>query len=350
MPVGTNATVKAITNEQLEALGVNLILGNTYHLFLRPGLEVLERCGGLHAFMSWPHNILTDSGGYQVFSLAPFRKVEQQGVVFKSHIDGSRFQLTPEDIIDFQNVLGSDVLMPLDVCTPPGIGEEEARNALELTTIWAKRSKIRWQQSDRRTAAHLFGIIQGNFFAHLRKQSAEQLLELDLPGYAIGGLSVGESFTVFQEHLGVSAGLIPDTYPRYLMGVGTPEYILEAVEQGIDLFDCVFPTRTARNSQAFTSLGPLSLKTEAIKLDLLPIDPECSCSTCRRYSRAYLRHLFKTKEILAAMLTTQHNLAFIQSLIGAIRQAIRDRRFRQFKNDYLRRYTGSGRRQKKLNG
>lgn len=343
MPVGTNATVKAITSEQLEALGVNLILGNTYHLFLRPGLEVLERCGGLHSFMSWPHNILTDSGGYQVFSLAPFCKVEEQGVAFKSHIDGSRFQLTPEDVIDIQNVMGSDVLMALDVCTPPGIGEEEARTALELTTIWAKRSKTRWQQSDRNTEGHLFGIIQGNFFAHLRKQSAEQLLELDLPGYAIGGLSVGEGFTVFQEYLGVSAGLIPDTYPRYLMGVGTPEYILEAVEQGIDLFDCVFPTRTARNSQAFTSLGPLSLKTEAVKLDLLPIDPECSCSTCRRYSRAYLRHLFKTKEILAAMLTTQHNLAFIQSLIVSIRQAIRDRRFRQFKNEYLRRYTGSRR-------
>jgi len=350
MPVGTNATVKAITNEQLEALGFNLILGNTYHLFLRPGLDVLKRCGGLHSFMSWPHNILTDSGGYQIFSLAPFRKVEQRGVAFKSHIDGSRFQLTPEDVVDIQNVLRSDVLMPLDVCTPPGIGEEEARNASELTAVWARRSKNRWQHSDRSTGGHLFGIIQGNFFAHLRKQSAEQLLELDLPGYAIGGLSVGESFTVFQEYLGLSAGLIPEAYPRYLMGVGTPEYILEAVEQGVDLFDCVFPTRTARNSQAFTSLGPLSLKGEAVKLDLLPIDPECSCSTCRRYSRAYLRHLFKTKEILAAILTTRHNLAFIQSLIASIRQAIRDGRFRQFKTEYLRRYTGSGDKQKELNG
>jgi queuine tRNA-ribosyltransferase len=341
MPVGTNASVKAVTNEQLQQLGINLILGNTYHLFLRPGLEVLERSGGLHGFMSWPHNILTDSGGFQIFSLAPFRKVEEKGVIFRSHIDGSRFQLTPEDVVDIQRVLGSDILMPLDICTPPGIGEAEALEAVDLTTRWAGRSAERWMETDPASRGQLFGIIQGNFYAHLRRRSARQLLELDLPGYAIGGLSVGESFAVFRDFLAVSAGLIPERYPRYLMGIGTPEYILEAVEQGIDMFDCVFPTRTARNAQAFTSRGPLSLKSEARKLDQQPIDPECSCGTCRSYSRAYLRHLFKTKEILAAVLTTQHNLAFIQSLVAAIRLSIQEGRFRTFKKEYLKRYGDS---------
>ena len=340
MPVGTNATVKAITNDQLEDLGIRLILGNTYHLFLRPGLEVLERCGGLHRFMAWNRNILTDSGGFQIFSLAPFRRVEERGVVFRSHIDGSRFELTPEDVIDIQRVLGSDVMMPLDLCTPPGIGEKEAQDAVELTTLWARRSKIRWQQFGQDHPGQLFGIIQGNFFRDLRRRSAEQLLELELPGYAIGGLSVGEGFPIFQEFLSVSAGLIPEDRPRYLMGVGTPEYILEAVQQGIDMFDCVFPTRTARNAQAFTRLGPLSLKTEAVKMDGDPIDPACSCSVCRRYSRAYLRHLFKTREILAAMLTTHHNLAFLQELIVSIRRSIAEGGFRAFSESYLERYRG----------
>ncbi|UCF99292.1 MAG: tRNA guanosine(34) transglycosylase Tgt [Spirochaetaceae bacterium] len=350
MPVGTNATVKAITNEQLEDLGIRLVLGNTYHLFLRPGLEVLERCGGLHSFMSWEHNILTDSGGFQIFSLAPFRKIEEEGVMFRSHLDGTSLRLTPEEVVDFQRVLGSDVLMPLDLCTPPGIGEQEALDAVELTTRWAGRSRSRWLQSEQNSGGYLFGIIQGNFFSHLRRRSAEQLLELDLSGYAIGGLSVGESFPVFQEYLSLSAELIPEHYPRYLMGVGTPEYILEAVEQGIDMFDCVFPTRTARNAQAFTRRGPLSLKTEAVKLDLEPIDPECSCTTCRRYSRAYLRHLFKTKEILAAMLTTQHNLAFLQSLLVSIRRSIREGCFRSFKESYLRGYREHRENQNELNG
>jgi queuine tRNA-ribosyltransferase len=209
---------------------------------------------------------------------------------------------------------------------------------VDLTTRWAGRSKSRWLAYETAVPGHLFGIIQGNFYPHLRKRSAEQLLEMDLPGYAIGGLSVGESFSIFQEILAQSAALIPERYPRYLMGVGTPEYILEAVEQGIDMFDCVFPTRTARNAQAFTSRGPLSLKTEAVKLDLQPIDPECSCSVCRRYSRAYLRHLFKTKEILAAMLTTHHNLSFIQSLVASIRKSISEGKFRDFKERYLGRY------------
>jgi queuine tRNA-ribosyltransferase len=352
MPVGTNATVKAITNRQIEEMGINLILANTYHLYLRPGMEVIKHCGGLHSFMSWEHNILTDSGGFQIFSLAQFRKIEEQGVIFRSHLDGSRIRLTPEEVVDIQLALGSDVLMPLDVCTPPGIEEAQALEASDLTSRWAARSKTRWQQSN--PAGFLFGIIQGNFFTPLRKRSAEQLLELDLPGYAIGGLSVGESFSLFQETLAVSAALIPQQYPRYLMGVGTPEYILAAVEQGIDMFDCVFPTRTARNAQAFTNRGPLSLKTEAVKLDTSPIDPDCPCSTCSRYSRAYLRHLFKTKEILAAMLTTHHNIAFLHSFVLSIQKAIQQGEFCSFKERYLRRYgerreqSGSG--QKELNG
>ena len=338
MPVGTNATVKAISNEGLEQLGVNLILGNTYHLFLRPGMEIIEKCGGLHRFMSWPHNILTDSGGFQIFSLASFRKIEEGGVVFRSHLDGSRFRLAPEDAVDIQQTLGSDILMPLDVCTPPQVDERQAAEAMELTTRWARRSREQWEKRAGEGSGQLFGIIQGNFFAPLRRRSAEQLLELQFPGYAIGGLSVGESFSVFQEYLAISASLIPESYPRYLMGVGTPEYILEAVQRGIDMFDCVFPTRTARNAQAFTSRGPLSLKTEAVKMDTLPIDPDCGCHVCRRYSRAYLRHLFKTKEILAAMLTTQHNLAFLHNLVKAIRGSIREGQFQRFKQQTLERY------------
>jgi queuine tRNA-ribosyltransferase len=335
IPVGTNATVKAVSNEALEELGIDLILGNAYHLFLRPGTEVIKEAGGLHAFMSWKHNILTDSGGYQLFSLAPFRKIAEKGVTFTSHLDGSRFELSPEQVVDIQQILGSDILMPLDVCTPPGISESEALEALELTSRWAERSLNRWRNNP---GGQLFGIIQGNFFPHLRRKSVQQLLALELPGYAIGGLSVGEPFTEFLTQLRQTAALIPDRYPRYLMGVGTPEYILEAVEQGIDLFDCVFPTRTARNAQVFTSTGPLSLKTEAVKLDGGPIDPFCSCPVCRNYSRSYLRHLFKTKEILAAMLSTYHNLAFIQALITSIREAIANHSYREFKQQFLDRY------------
>jgi queuine tRNA-ribosyltransferase len=355
MPVGTNATVKAISNSALEGLGIELILSNTYHLFLRPGLEVLSHMGGLHAFMGWSRNILTDSGGYQVFSLAPFRKIEEQGVTFRSHLDGTRHHLSPEEVVEIQGVLGSDILMPLDVCTPHGIGEPEARAAMELTCRWAERSKARWltlregSKGDRDRAAgwrppgELFGIIQGNFYSDLRKESAARTIALELRGYAIGGLSVGEPFPVFREQLAATAELIPDRFPRYLMGIGTPEYILEAVEQGIDLFDCVFPTRTARNAQGFTREGPLSLKTEANRLDSRPIDPACACETCRRHSRAYLRHLFKTREILAAMLVTHHNLHFIQRLVEAVRQAIEAQAFLAFKRDFLQRYGQSKR-------
>lgn len=338
MPVGTNATVKAIQNRDLEQIGVGLILGNTYHLYLRPGCEVIRKAGGLHSFMGWRHNILTDSGGYQVFSLSSFRRIEQEGVHFRSHIDGSRHTLTPEGVVDIETILGSDVMMPLDVCTPPGIPHGEAARAVNRTTEWLARSKSRWESTRTPFAGILFGIMQGNFYKDLRALSAGQIVDLELPGYAIGGLSVGEEFGVFQDLLHYSAGLLPDEKPKYLMGIGTPRYILEAVEAGIDLFDCVFPTRTARNAQVFTSRGPIALRNERYRLDFGPIDEECRCETCRMHSRAYLRHLFKAKEIEAAVLATRHNLAFLHDLVRRIRESIASGRFLEFKRDFLARY------------
>jgi queuine tRNA-ribosyltransferase len=338
MPVGTNATVKAMRNSDLEDIGVNLILGNTYHLYLRPGRDVIAAAGGLHAFMGWRHNILTDSGGYQVFSLSSFRTVDDQGVTFRSHIDGSLHRLTPEDVIDVQTTLGSDIMMQLDECTAPGITRAEAETAVRRTSDWLKRSRQRWRESAEPLKGLLFGIMQGNFFRELRRQSAEEMLDLDLPGCAIGGLSVGEEFPVFKDFLCSSAELLPQGKPRYLMGIGTPEYILEAVEAGIDLFDCVFPTRTARNAQVFTFDGPLSLRNEKFRLDFRPLDAECRCSTCRTYSRAYLRHLFKAKEIQAAVLASHHNLAFLQHLVRSIREAITRGQFLAFKRDFMSRY------------
>jgi queuine tRNA-ribosyltransferase len=340
MPVGTNATVKAMRNGDLEDLGVNMILGNTYHLYLRPGRKVIGRAGGLHAFMGWRHNLLTDSGGYQVFSLSSFRKVEEEGVSFRSHIDGSSHTLTPEDVIDIQTTFGSDVMMPLDECTSPGIPRADAAQAMRRTTDWLRRSRVRWRERDAPFSGQLFGIMQGNFHQDLRRASAEQISALDLPGYAIGGLSVGEEFPVFRDFLHFSAELLPDAKPKYLMGIGTPEYILEAVEAGIDLFDCVFPTRTARNAQVFTFSGPLSLRNEKYRMDFQPIDEECRCETCRNHTRAYLRHLFKAREIEAAVLATFHNLAFIQGLVRSIREAIRQGEFPRFKQRFLARYAG----------
>jgi len=343
MPVGTNATVKAMRTADLETIGVNLILGNSYHLYLRPGAEVIDGAGGLHAFMGWPHNILTDSGGYQVFSLAPFRTVEEQGVAFRSHIDGSSHRLSPEDVVAFECLLGSDVLMPLDVCTAPGITRAEAEQALRLTARWLERSRAAWLEGrrsrERAARGELFGIMQGNFFKDLRSESAARTIECDLPGYAIGGLSVGEEFAVFQDLLHHSAALLPANKPRYLMGIGTPDYILEAVKAGIDMFDCVFPTRTARNAQVFSADGPLSLRNEKYRLDFRPIDEECRCPTCQSHSRAYLRHLFKAREIQAAVLATMHNLAFLQSLLHRIRGAIARGLFSAFKREFLDRYS-----------
>jgi queuine tRNA-ribosyltransferase len=339
MPVGTNATVKAIKNDDLETMGIRLILSNTYHLYLRPGIDVIQGAGGLHSFMSWNYNILTDSGGFQVFSLAPFRKIEDGGIFFRSHIDGSYHRLTPEMVVRIQQKLGSDVIMPLDICTPHGCTEKEAEKAVEVTTTWAKTSKACWMAGKGAEGTYLFGIIQGNFYKRLREKSARDIVCLDFPGYAVGGLSVGESFDEFTDMLGFVSGFLPEDRPRYLMGVGTPEYLLEAIEAGFDLFDCVFPTRTARNALAFTMSGPLSLRLEKNKYDRMPIEPSCTCYTCRHYSRSYLRHLFKAGEINAAVLTTIHNLFFIQTFIRTIRDKIREGKFGEFKKSFLSGYT-----------
>lgn len=343
MPVGTNATVKAISHADLELLDFKLILGNTYHLYLRPGLDVLRKFGGLHNFSTWGRNILTDSGGFQLFSLAPFRKIHHDGVAFRSHIDGSCHTFTPELVIQAQKVFGSDILMPLDVCTSPGITYREAISALETTTSWARKSREEWMRNDDPNQGKLFGIVQGNFFPDLRSRSVEEIVSLDFPGIAIGGLSVGEPYETFLELLRHTSALLPEEKPHYLMGIGTPEYILSAVENGIDMFDCVFPTRIARNGTVFTKTGRIALKKEANTFSDQPIDPECSCSVCRKYSRGYLRHLFKAGEMLGPMLATHHNLAYLKLFVEKIRESIKNDTFYSFKRTFLDAWERPGR-------
>jgi len=338
MPVGTNGTIKALHNETVESIGYNLILSNTYHLYLRPGIDVIKKYGDLHKFISWNQNILTDSGGFQIFSLAPFRKIRMEGVRFRSHIDGSYHNLSPEKVVEIQEILGSDVQMALDVCTPPDITYKEALKALDITTHWAKRAKKRWLATDESYRGLLFGIIQGNFYKDLRKKSTEEILSLDLPGIAIGGLSVGETVNKFLDFLSYSAEMLPETKPRYLMGIGTPDYILSAVENGIDLFDCVYGTRIARNGSVFTNEGLLSLKKDIHKNNSSPIQEGCTCRACTRYSRGYLRHLFKTKEILGPMLATEHNLYFLKNFINSIQKSIENNSFTVFKKQFLKTY------------
>ena len=343
MPVGTNGTVKAIYHSTIEKMGFKLILGNTYHLYLRPVTELISRYGGLHRFSNWKHNILTDSGGFQVFSLAPFRKISEEGVRFRSHIDGAYHTLTPEKVFEVQQILRSDIVMPLDVCTPPEITYKEALDALEMTTRWARRSVDRWQKREEDYDGKLFAIVQGNFYKDLRKRSAEELIALDTPGIAIGGLSVGEEYPVYQEFLASTAEHLPLEKPRYLMGIGNPEYILDAVENGIDLFDCVLPTRIARNGGAFTPEGIVHLKKAPHEFDQGPIQEGCPCEACRHYSRAYLRHLIKTREMLGPMLITEHNLLFLYNFVEDIKSAIRKGEFAAFKKDFLSRYISSSR-------
>lgn len=346
MPVGTNATVKAISQDTLERMDVRLILGNTYHLYLRPGLEVIKRAGGLHALMDWDRNILTDSGGFQVFSLSGLRKVTDEGVRFQSHIDGSPHLFTPELVVEAQAAFGSDIAMPLDVCSPPGITHDQTKDALETTARWlfrsaARRRELRGQNHDYRGA--LFGIVQGGFFEDLRRESVSRTIEFELPGIAIGGLSVGESAAQFEDLVAGTAALLPADVPRYLMGIGTPDYILTAIEHGIDMFDCVLPTRTGRNGLVFSSHGPVNLKRSFNELDFSPIDETCDCTACRRYTRAYLRHLFKAKEIFGMMLATEHNIRFLQRLVESARGAIASGRFNAFKRDTLAAYQGGER-------
>jgi queuine tRNA-ribosyltransferase len=338
MPVGTNATVKAVSKDSLQEIGFEIILANTYHLYLRPGHELIRAAGGLHGFTSWGGNFLTDSGGFQIFSLSKLRKISDEGVIFKSHIDGSRHFLTPELAVDIQTAFNSDIFMQLDVCTPWGAGEAESMEALRQTSLWANRSVKHWEDSRGEFHGKLFGIVQGNFYKELRKRSAEEIISCDTPGIAIGGLSVGEPFNVFSEYLEYTAALLPKDKPRYVMGIGTPEYILEAVQNGIDMFDCVFPTRTARNGLLFSAEGPISIKQARYKTDFDPPDSSCTCSVCRDYSRAYLHHLYKNDEILFSMLASYHNLAFLHEFMNRIRYSIEGGTFIEFKRNFLAKY------------
>jgi len=343
MPVGTNGTVKALTNEDLEEIGFSVILANTYHLYLRPGTEVIKSAEGLRNFTRWKGNYLTDSGGFQIFSLAPFRKITEEGAAFRSHIDGSYHLLTPEKTVEIQTILNSDIQMQLDYCTPWGAEKKEARKALEITALWLKRARESWLCSvNNGYGGSLFSIVQGNFYPELRRESAERTLEFDTPGIAIGGLSVGESSEVFLEYLHLTSGLLPPEKPRYVMGIGTPEYLLEAVEAGIDMFDCVLPTRIGRNGMVLTHDGPLSIKKAENTASFLPVDPSCTCKLCKNYSRSYMRHLFKTREILCSMLLSYHNLYFLNRLMLDSRAAITENRFRTFKKEFLDRYRQEG--------
>ncbi|MDR2194390.1 MAG: tRNA guanosine(34) transglycosylase Tgt [Treponema sp.] len=340
MPVGTNATVKALSREDLLDIGFEILLSNTYHLYLRPGTDVVQAAGGLHSFMQWERNILTDSGGFQVFSLAPFRKISGEGVKFRSHIDGSYHILTPEKVVDIQTVLNSDIQMQLDVCSPWGASYNDAVDALKTTAQWLTRAKRQWAvQQENGYRGRLFGIVQGNFYKDLREESAALTVASDTPGIAIGGLSVGEPEAVFLDYLAFTAALLPAEKPRYVMGIGTPAYILAAIENGIDMFDCVFPTRVGRNGHVFTRKGAFSLKRLDNKFDQNPIDAACACKVCRTYSRAYLRHLFKAQEILCSMLASYHNLYFLHDMVKNARAAIEEGRFSVFKADFLREYT-----------
>ncbi len=340
MPVGTNGTVKGIYHDKVEEIGYKLILGNTYHLYLRPGLEVLEKFGGLHKFSNWNHNILTDSGGFQVFSLSGLRKVKESGVTFQSHIDGSKHVFTPEKVVDIQSVIGSDIAMVLDVCTPPGIEYRNAKEAWRVTKAWAERSIQERNRLGEKFRGNLFGIVQGNFYKDLRKESAETLSEMDFPGIAIGGLSVGETKDQFLEYLEYTASYITDEKPRYVMGIGSPDYILACVENGIDIFDCVLATRMARNGGIFTDDGVITMKKAVHKFDERPLQEGCTCTCCQKYSRAYLHHLIKCNEMLGGMLATEHNLTYLYNLMERIRLAIREGRFAEFKREYLARFYG----------
>lgn len=335
MPVGTKATVKAMTPEELKDINSQIILSNTYHLFLRPGNELVKKAGGLHKFMNWDRPILTDSGGFQVFSLGDLRKITEEGVEFRSHIDGSKLFLSPERATEIQNDLGADIIMAFDECTPYPADHDYVKRSLERTTRWLERCKNshkRWQDQA------LFGIIQGGMFKDLRTQSAKEITAIDLPGYAIGGLSVGEEKSIMYDMLEHTVPLMPDNKPKYLMGVGTPEDIIEGVMRGIDMFDCVLPTRVARNGMALTSVGKLNVKHSRFTEDFTSLDPNCQCYTCKNYSRAYLRHIYRENEILSSRLLTYHNLYFLLKLTKDLRNAIENDNLLQFRSDFYKGY------------
>ncbi len=335
MPVGTAGTVKAMLPEEVKSLGAEIILSNTYHLYLRPGHDIVREAGGLHKFMNWDRPILTDSGGFQVFSLGAMRKISEEGVKFRSHIDGSSHMLTPEKSIEVQNALGSDIMMAFDECAPYPADYSYVKNSLERTTRWLRRCKEAHKDTERQS---LFGIMQGGMYKDLRYQSAMEIVELDLPGYAIGGLSVGEPRELMYEVLDYATDYLPKDKPRYVMGVGTPDHLFEGVERGVDMFDCVLPTRLARNGSAMTSHGKVNIKNAKFERDFTPLDHECDCYVCRNYSRAYLRHLFKANEILSSMLLSYHNLHFLVHTMQNIREAIEQDRFTEYKREFYMKY------------
>lgn len=335
MPVGTQATVKAMKPEDLKEIGAEIILSNTYHLFLRPGHEIIKEAGGLHKFMNWDKPILTDSGGFQVFSLGKLRKITEEGAKFQSHIDGSSHLLTPEKSIEIQNALGSDIMMAFDECIPYPADRNYVIDSMKRTTRWLKRCKDYHKDWEKQS---LFGIMQGGMYKDLRKEHAKQIVDLDLPGYAIGGVSVGEPKEEMLVLLDDIVDYLPKDRPRYLMGVGTPDYIFEAVERGIDMCDCVLPTRIARHGLAMTSNGKVSIKNSRYERDFSPLDEDCDCYTCRNYSKSYLRHLFKSDEILSSMLLSNHNLHFLIKLVENIRKSIEEDRFLEYKKEFYEKY------------
>ena len=335
MPVGTQATVKSMTPEELKEVNAQIILSNTYHLFLRPGHELVKEAGGLHNFMHWDRPILTDSGGFQVFSLGKLRKITEEGVEFQSHLDGSKKFLSPEKAMEVENALGSDIMMAFDECCPYPSTYEYTKKSMERTTRWAKRCK---EAHKRPEDQGLFGIIQGGFYEDLRKKSAEDLIELDFPGYAIGGISVGEPKEKFIEILQYTAPLMPKDKPRYLMGVGTPDYLIEAAIAGIDMCDCVLPTRIARHGTALTSHGKLVVRNATYEHDFTPLDPECDCYACKNYTRAYIRHLIKANEILGIRLLSIHNIKFLTNLMDKVRIEIENDNLGSFRDEFYCKY------------
>lgn len=335
MPVGTLGTVKSMTNEDLEKLKAQIILGNTYHLYLRPGMDIMAKAGGLHKFMNWKHPILTDSGGFQVFSLGPLRKITEEGVAFSSHLDGSKHFLSPEKAIEIQNIIGADIIMSFDECTHGQVDYDYAKNSMEMTLRWAERCQKAHQKPETQA---LFGIVQGGMYEDLRKTCAESLVEMDFPGYSIGGLSVGEPKPIMYRMLDHTVPYLPKNKPRYLMGVGSLDALFEGVARGIDMFDCVLQTRIARNGSAMTSTGQKAIRNAIYKEDFSPLDENCDCFVCRNHTKAYLRHLIKCKEILAARLLTYHNLYFTLKVMENIRLAIAENRFSEYKAEFFLKY------------
>ena len=336
MPVGTQATVKSMTPEELkEEVKAQIILSNTYHLYLRPGHELIKQAGGLHKFMNWDRAILTDSGGFQVFSLGPLRKISEEGVEFRSHLDGSRHFLSPEKVMEIENTLGSDIMMCFDECAPYPSTYEYTKNSMERTTRWAKRCKEAHTNTENQS---LFGIIQGGFYKDLRQKSLEDLVELDFPGYAIGGISVGEPKEEFLDILNYVGPQMPENKPRYLMGVGSPDYLIEAAMAGIDMCDCVLPTRIARNGTAMTWHGKVVIKHAEYEKDFTPLDAECDCYTCKNYTKAYIRHLMKANEILGIRLLSIHNLRFLTKLMERVKIEIENDNLKTFRDEFYKQY------------